>query len=437
MQNAIIQACIANVVFLLLLTMTIIFFALPRIQLFEDNKAELEATHQELQNIQKKGLSFQEMTKEVTEQGYNQNIYIRTLMRNIDNQFYQKNFTNTWSEMYTDFLVWLEASIEERKNSQEYIDKDAKLWAILPVYSDGKPVYKTVDTNNQWEEEVQKYLITDLDFTNYIEKLIYSFNLSADGEIGVWDIERLEDGLSSGTSQNKQKIEADNLEESIYKIPLNFDIVWQKWDVVDFLHFFENVWSVSISWDKLTIYSDNFILKVLEGERNSSTYNIYEHQIADIEYLEIEDYPDSSSIPNKEKNLIATMKWQQSRDKLAMSVELSFYVAGVPGYQMEKHIQEFIESVDTLWKNLSQDTKKFTIQAHKYNDGTKIQALQSLQSLDLFVLSLQKDINKMRQALAKKDDIPKLYNEVLEYSTQIQRVDKIYKTQKALLLEEK
>ncbi len=421
MKNAIIQGVVVNIVFLLLLSLWVVFFSLPRITSLETKKQDLLEAYESLKNIQKKWINYEELRREVNTQWLNEDVYIRTLMRNIDGQFYSKNFSNTGSQEYRKFLWEREKEIFQKKSSDEYINKDNTLAKVLPTYNKNSTSLETG--------------LSDLHFINYIEKLIYSFDLLADGEIGVWDIEKVWINLSQKEKSQLNTLDPESgLQESIFKIPLRFKITGRKADIVDFIHFFENVGSISVDGSNLSIYNDKFISKTLVGEKRGASYNIYEHQFADIQSLKFEDYPDSSAIPDGGKSLLSLMKWDQAGDKVSVDIDLWFYVAGLPAYKMEKYVQDFFERFKKLSLKISQDAKKYTLQAYKFTEWRQIQSLQALQSLDILMLSLEEKVSELRREFATKTNIENTYKSVVDYTEQLNRVEKNYNTQIEKLL---
>jgi hypothetical protein len=77
-------------------------------------------------------------------------------------------------------------------------------------------------------------------------------------------------------------------------------------------------------------------------------------------------------------------------------MELAFYVAGIPGYKMEKYIQDFLLHYQEIQAKISQDSVKYTSQAYKFNQGEQLIAIKNLQSLNAVILSLSEDIVKIQ-----------------------------------------
>ncbi len=406
MKNSIVQIAIANIFFLLILLAMFLLFTLPRVQAIEEKKTQLLSSYEKLQEISTEGIDFTDFKTAIRSSGISNDSYTSNLIRNISQDFYDKNFNNTGSTDYVAFLQTLEDRIQAEKTSDIYIEKDRRLNVVLPVYDE--------NNNFSWDG------LSDFFFINHIENLLYSFNLSARWEIGVGDLQRHDNTDSTDWSQ-------DNLQENIYSIPLTLTITGQKKDIVDFIHYFESVWWINIDSGEFKVFRDNFISKTLEGADSIEDYNIYENQIADIVSISIPVYPDSSS--RQTTGLIDAMKWQQAWQKMVIDVELAFYVAGIPGYKMERYVQSFLASYKTLSWDIATDAKKYTTQAYKFTEGTDLLAIKNIQSLDIIMWELEKNVKDISIAISKREDIQKTYESTIEFQEQLTKIDQSYKQQ--------
>lgn len=322
--------------------------------------------------IRKTGLSFEALRAQVATTQSAQDPYVQTLLKNVDASFYAKSFTNTGTQDYQSFLKNLRIQIDSEKNSSEYIQKEGVIQSILPVYQTGN---KTSGAE-----------MNDFYFTNYIENILYSFNLKSEGEIGVGQLIQVS-GVQKDGSET-QEVSPENaaqnaLDENIFKIPLSFSVTGQKGDIIDFIHFFENVGSVELQGNSFEVYTDKFIPKVLDGAKNGPQYNIYSNQIADISRINILNYPDSSSIVSS-KSFMNLIKSDQAREKFSAEMEVGFYVTGLPTYMLQKHITDLLTELQGLYQNMNQDTQKYTASS-AMQAGIPIEAISKLQSLHLLL----------------------------------------------------
>lgn len=383
-------------------------FSVPRINAIEEQKEELVEKYEHLKRIQWEWLSYGDLKTESSKAGGQDN-YTKILLGKVDKEFYNSHFLNTWGKSYSDFLEDIEAEILTTKNGEEYKQREDIFNKILPYYTSNEGL------SGDW--------LTDFHFVNYVEKLLYTFNLQSEWDIWVGKIERV----------NKDEIKESLLEEDIYKIPLNFRITWRKWDTFEFLHFLENVGSIIIEDEKTKVYEDDFIKRIFQWDEAKEGYNIYTRQIVDIESLTFWEYPDSSSIKN-EQDFIDRMKWEQSREKVELGILVNFYVAGLPWYKMEWYVTDFLLTYDALLKEILSTQNKYKAQVYDLSEGRQIQAVSTLESLIRSLNSLDEDILDIRKELAKRENIEELYDDVVWYNKQLMQIEKKYMQQKDLLI---
>ncbi len=420
MKNSILQGISFSVIFFVILLWVFFILIYPQITQIEEKKKEFANTFQDLQTISKDWLWFTDFKSII--QSKTTDSYIRSILINIDKGFFDQNFTNTWTTSYLEYLKEREQYVQEKKSSSEFIRKEQSLDQLLPTY----------DKDNSFAGEG----LTDFYFINSIENLLYTFNLSYIWDIGVGELINVEEEQNSASSsqQSNQANEAgaSSLIENIYRIPISLSIEGQKSDIIDFLHYFENVSSVSISNEGFNVYEDSFIGKRIEWSAPSVDYNIYENQLADISSVQIRDYPDSSSLQTE--GLIAAMKWPQSKEKLDIEIEISFYVAWVPSYKMQTLIQEFIQKQKELWAKIKQNAQKYSTQKYKYSDDSNsLVAIQKIESLSLLMLSFDDEVKKISPKLWKLDEIELLYEQVLELANKLDRIESYYNQQLEIL----
>ncbi|MCD5375039.1 hypothetical protein LR010_01140 [Candidatus Gracilibacteria bacterium] len=410
MKNSIVQGVIVNIFFLLVLIAALVLFLYPRVTEIESKKETLLDAYNKFQEVSVKGVSFGDFKTSIRGSELSKDAYTQNLMKNVTQEFYVSNLNNSGGQDYDTFLNELKLEVSAEKSSEEYIVKDKALSTVLPVY----------DEKNIFSDEG----LSDFFFTNYVENILYSFNLSSKGEIGIGNLER--QGNAGETEE-----ESDSLQEDIFSIPLVFKIEGQKRDVIDFIYYFERVGGIYVEGDELSVYSDNFINKRLEGTDGQIDYNIYKNQIADIKNFSLEKYPDSSAL--KTEGLIDAMKGAQGREKINMEIELSFYVAGVPGYKMEEYIENFLTLYTDLSSEIALNTKKYTSQAYKYSDGNALLSIKNLQSLDSVMLSLANDVLQIRTGIASRENISALYKQVVTLKQQLSKIQVSYNKQISIL----
>lgn len=415
MKNAIIQSSIANLVFMIFLWSLALFFVVPGIIEMSDKKRKLREVVSEYETITREGISFldlRRLSSQLQTQGWE---YTSSVLKNINAQYYDDIFYSTWSQSFSEILENKRQETLDMKSSQEYQDKERVISKIIPVYTK--------------DENLSQSRISDFHFVNYVENIMFTFNLSSQWEVWMWAIERVTNELEVELGEEEtDSLIRNSLEENIFRIPLKFEVVWQKSDVIDFIHFFENVGSVSVNGNDLEIYSDAFISKALTWQSPIGKYNIYENQVADIAFLGLKNYPDSSPISNSQW-LISTMKTDQGDEKINLELQINFYVAGVPGYRMDMYINNFLERYTELVSQISLDARKYSTQAGQFKRGGEIQAIQQLQSINLLILSQKDEIQQLRIWFAKREDLESTYDESIKFSKLLDWIESDYKKQ--------
>lgn len=423
----IIQSVIFGWVFFIILITIFITFAYPKIIEIDDKKQELAGVFEKYNTMLVSGIEYSEF-KDIVLDG-SETDYSKELLKNVSQDFYSLHLSNTKEKNYEDFLIKLSRDIAELKSSEAYLEKDKNLNVILPTYNWNNTAWGSVfwdDTTDQ-ETYAENDTLTDFYFINYIENLLYSFNLSYDWDIGVWNISNVDEN-----SLSDEKVQIDLLEENIYAIPLSFNLVGRKSDIVDFLHYFENVALIEISDEWFKVLNDGYITRKIEWSTASNTYNIYENQLADIVSLSLPEYPNSSV--KTTESLRYAMKTLQWKERYEVEVEIQFYVAWVPGYKMQAYINTFLDQYTSFSASLKKDTQKFVAQKYKYSTSRELTAIGALQSLEALIIELEKDIIDLRKESAQAKNIEKTYNTATEYNKQLEKIKNSYDEQMKILI---
>jgi hypothetical protein len=127
------------------------------------------------------------------------------------------------------------------------------------------------------------------------------------------------------------------------------------------------------------------------------------------------------------------MKWKQAREKISIELEISFYVIWVPGYKMEKYIDDVLILHQETLSGISSDAQKYSSQTYKFKQWEELLAIKNLQSLMNIVSSMGEDIKALRISLAKRENIKKTYEEAVGYQEQLSRIEDSYNKQLEIL----
>lgn len=426
-KKSILQSVIFGWVFFMILILTLLTIAYPKISEIATKKQELSNVYEKYNTTLFAGLEYSEFKDYILSE--NESNFSKELLKNVSESFYKAHFINSEEPTYQDFLVKLSEDIVALKSTDSYIEKDRNLSTILPSYSSTISSWNSVFWVESWDQGLlaENSTLTDFYFINYIENLLYSFNLSYVGDIGIWNIINVDGETSKDESQ-----QIDLLEENIYAIPLWFNLVGRKSDIVDFLHYFENVARIEITDDTFEILNDWFISRRIEWSQSARDYNIYENQLADIVSLSLVEYPNSSV--KTTESLEYAMKTLQWKERYEMDVEIQFYVAWVPGYRMQAYITDFLDQYTSFSSNLKRDAQKYTAQKSNFSTSTELTAIWALQNLVSIVTELEQDIIELRKESAQANNIEETFNSATQYNTQLEKIKNSYDEQMKILL---
>lgn len=411
-KSAIIQGFTFNAVLAVALVWFFLYSTFPNLLLVIEKQNTLQEALTYYQKIQKEGLTLKELR---TEYGklWQKDPYVTNLLKNIDESFYQENLVNTTDTDYRTFLLSKKQTILEEKDSDEYRARDAKISAILPSYSDSQ--------NIEWS-------LTDYEFISYIEALLFTFNLETQDSIGTGNIESIKTS-SSTNSQNEE----NSLDTSIFYIPLELGVVGQKRDILDFIHYFENVGSINVENGEILVYTDNVIQKPLEWYQLFPQYNIYENQIADIQYVVMQDYIDASPQPNN-ADLSTFVKQTQGRERFTAQIKIHFYISWLPDYKVEKFITDTLEKYDETKKTITQEIAKMKKVSWKVESGDVLFAMSTINSLEGIINNMEASSKDLRKTfLQDPSKIEVVYSKTNELDKKLDKILEVFEKNKTVL----
>ncbi len=304
--------------------------------------------------------------------------YKKNIIDILDIWFYNKFFINTWTDSYENFLLNLWKSINEKIWSKEFKDKQKLLSTILPIYSNSA---------------LMDWTITDSTFINNIETLIDKFNLSTSDSITVSDIIAVED-------LNTKKIRKSLLDSEIYYFKLPLKLTWTKKDVIDFIHYVENVWSIQISGNDINLYKD-------------SSDN-YEWQVAEIESIKIWSYLDSDKSTINKWSFADFIKNNQWNEKLDIEIVLNFYVKWLASYK----VQDYVNLLNKNYTKLSKDTTSL-ISKIDQNNPNFISTFNKLNSIKIYLDNIKKEISDLNVKARKSEDIGNTYSQAYKFTNSL------------------
>ena len=374
----------------LIVSYLLLFFIYPKILLIEEQKSDINSLYNSIETIRNKWIEFSDFKKEAKDLA--DTTYIREVVNSIETSFYDANLVNNSNSDYDVFLEEITSMIEANSSIKD--EKDKVVEKLLPSYSENP-----IDTTSE--------NLTDFKFINYLESIFETFNLSYSDPIGIKNVVLVEDFSSS---------DDNSLETNIFYIPVDLSLVWSKKWILNFIHYIENVWNVWLTENDIEILADKVLYNnnlplLLEWDKFSKLYNIYEHQIIDIEDIRMRDYIDSSyKFRGADESLVDFIKdGTQSNQRYEIDIKLRFYVKWLPNYKLEDFINSVVEKyTDTVsWVN-------FRLK----NTDTEWSVSVNAKKSSAYLKEISRDINQIKKDIkSKNNNLELLYKKALNYDT--------------------
>jgi len=261
----------------------------------------------------------------------------------------------------------------QNTNFRDELNKQKReLSLVLPKYSS----YIDLHTEDGWNE----LGLTNLRFVNYIEALLYRFRLKTESEIWIGKIELIE------------------WWKNIYYIPLELELRWNQFRIIEFLEYIKNTWKVNfafeekiseekileddsdkdsdeIKWDyKIKFIKEDFSISDRKDKRMSAFLEKeWVYQISEITSMEVEEYFSS----NIEKEWVTLseliLSEADKRNYIDVKLELRFYVNWVGIDEIRNRISSIIwennEKIktDDLWDYVKNENNKWEYVLLHYN----------------------------------------------------------------------
>ncbi len=385
--------------YFILLFGLILFFSIyirSSLDLIKEKKVETSNIYKDIVSIETKWLTYDQFL-EIANSSESKDKY-SVILKNMSENFYSNHLINKNEKSFSDFIKMKTKEIKSTENLKLISNNEKQIINILPTYSQ-KNITITDKKN-----------LTDFEFINYIESIIDTFNLTSKAQIGIWKIEILEDYVVS-TKDWKAN------DSNIYAIPLHLNITWTKRNIIDFLYFIENVWKIETNNNKIIIKNEsdflsrNWFKKVLSWDKYSNTYNIFEHQIVDINNISFPKYLDDSYIGRKDQWYIDFIKNWQWNELYEIKVNLLFYVKWLP----KGEVLDYINNILNNFKALNWYVNK-TI----WNWNVKWVELIKLKKYKNLLKNLNKKVGLISKDLRSNKDLETIYkstvkiNEIIE-----------------------
>jgi len=398
-ENSIIIHFILYFVLSIWLIIFITTSLIPKVIKIENEKKLTKEIYNNIKTVEKEWLTFNEFI--ILSDWWKKDKVVYEILKNMTENFYNENLVNKTDKLFNDFLNLKKEELNSVENITIVNNQIKQISTILPSYSD-------VVIDLWWDT------LTDYKFINYVESLLETFGLSTSSSIGIKKIWLFKEYVWSTISWW-------SLESNLYYIPLNLILSWDKAWIINFIYYLENVWNITINGKEIILKEDNGFLSknwrkiILEGEYNSVDYNIFAHQMIDIEKISMKNYIDSSYIDRGNialKDFIIKNQWNQNFE---ININLLFYVKGEPAYKIEEFINNIL--------NKQKETISF-INARLKNTKTIESIRRKLMKQKTTLTQMNSDIINIKKGLVQKEKLNELYKKALELDSVI---DPIFK----------
>ena len=366
----------------------------------QEEKETLEQSVQDYKKSQLQWLSFWDFKKQNKNTDGDKNL--EAIVSLLEKDFYENSFQNT-DKKYKSFSEFIEAKKQEteaRKKSWSEQDMKQIVNTVLPAYSIYDIGY----------EKGEAY--SELEFVNYVEKIMQTFNLEYEGDIGIEEVLPLEEE-SQKDPKKTEPTDEELLSNKIFYIPLKFSISGFKMSLVDFLYFIENVWRVQVVDWELQVYNDDFFKKdptmfrksdkLFEWDRATNNYNIYMNQFIDIESITFNEYVYKKFEDDNRNDFLANIrKLPQGLDKFDAEVVLRFYVKWVSDYQVEERYKSIVESIIAQKGQIDASLTKLSKLSIKQKTPEVAVLTKRLVNYNATIAWLEENLEKFKQLEAEK-----------------------------------
>ena len=383
-----------NWLFLLSFLIVLFIYIIPWYNDVSNDKQNLLKTIKEYENLEKNWLTFQEFRSSDGAKKED----IRSIIQNIDNAFYNDNFKNTTSNNYISFIESKQTEINDLKVSWILDDREKQISKLLPFYSD----WIQID-----------WAMSDLNFVNYVENMLRTFQLRNRGNIWITQVNLLD------------KSSDNNIENQIFYIPLTLSLEWRKIDILEFLYFIQNVWSVE--WitkdEEIIIYSDDFLSKrsIWSGE------NIYHNRLVDIASVSFRWYVDTWDNQRSEnikttQDFINSISSDRTQASEIYSIELSlrFYVKGLPSYRIENFIRTVIQNYNDITKTTTNTLSQ--VNSSNLQTNEKVILNNKLKSIEIFLTDIKTRVDELQINLNRWQNINTTYRRALDLEIELSKI---------------
>lgn len=393
-----------------MLLMFYLLYLSNEIDVYKENKNLLTNEVEKFNNLKFKWLSFDEYKSSLTPWSSEE-----LLVSKIWTDFFNQNFNNTTNLEYLWYLKDKQKELALKKLDPEVVSREEKLQKVLPSYT-------------QWV--IAKWNMSDLEFINYIENLIKSFNLVTDSKIWITEVLPLEE---EKLLPNWKKIQ-DNLSTQLFYIPVKLELTWKKSDIVEFLYYVQKSWIVaSVNDSELKFFNDSNKVVSKQIIWTKANSNIYENKILDISDITFKEYIDSSISFRTSQQF--TTEWlvrfiknnEEKNQEFKVDLTLEVYVKWLPLYVLDNYIQKVIwdyKKFNSQYKNIENLVKENN---KKILNNNKTEIIWYTNTIALFFENNEENLKQLEFALKDKTKLEINYQKAHKLNNDLLAIEKIIK----------
>jgi len=363
-----------------LLIVVIIFYIFPQFREINAIRSELQANITRYEQYKNNGINIDEIQSTQDNQEL-----MRILATDEGKEFFRNNYIKRPDDTreYLAFLQDKYSKIRTENAKEELKKREQEVSTVIPYFDQWLTI--------EGDSDIMTDNLSHFSFINYIERLLYTFNLSNDTPLGVQAVYPVNMKMS-------------DIGSIISYIPVQLNVNGSSSDILDFLWFIQHVALIDdvANPDKLTLKRDVVIQNALLtrqilGQENSEDYNIYANQLVDIEEIFFPEYPDRGfSLRGKNvdtiEHFLNFVKWSdQGGHYENLEIHLRFYVRSLPIYKLELAIQDTVKQYDELATKI--DTQIAQINSNAQSDT---ELLNKYRQIRTYLQNHQNDIERFR-----------------------------------------
>jgi len=328
----------------------------------------------------------------------NTNQEIQRILDSEEGRTFFQNYYIKSADDKRNYLAFLQDRYEDIKNNQaeeELKARERELSTVIPYFEQWLG-----DESTQDEDSDTKNL-SHFTFINYIERLLYTFNLTNEAPLGVQAVYPVD-------------MKTSDIGSIISYIPLQLNLSGSSSDILEFLWFIQHVALIDdvANPNKLTLERDVVLETALlnrritgQEKKDEDDYNIYANQLVDIEEIFFPEYIDrgvttrGKSVDTIEQFLNFVKQSDQGQDYENLEIRLRFYVRSLPIYKLELAIQDTIQNYDQLSAQLEQKIAQLSTKSTQADS----EVIKKHMQLKNYLQTHQNSIDRLRNADIKRN----------------------------------